>query len=200
MNRIVSKLRTELLDADLDLRLINVATEGTLVIKATSRPTTIRILIAAVFGIPCCYLLYAVASDAVPPHLLIQSIAVIFASVLGLLAILFGFTVVEKSFNRSVQSATKSIRFLRFETKELEPLPEKGVVRLSREWELEPPHWEYRVSVNTSAGLGFSIAGDYQRAHEFGRQLAHFLLYKFDNYAPEKSGTPEGNPAGDSPS
>jgi hypothetical protein len=56
-------------------------------------------MLAMLFGIPCCFLLQAALSAPLVPPYLIQFIAILCIPAMGLLTVLFGFSVFEKTFD-----------------------------------------------------------------------------------------------------
>lgn len=180
MNKLISRFRTELLNAAIDLGISRVVLEDDAVLRVTAKSGGIRLLLAALFGIPCLLLLYnAVAS----PALLTLLLALIFCPVLAVLTALFGFTMAEKSFDRSQRLATKSLHLFTLATAEAQTLPLQGVVQLSCKIVTinSGSHRRYTVAVHPGGGFEFTRFDSYTGAIAFAEQLAQFLSYELEN-------------------
>lgn len=177
-----SRLRNELLDASIDLRLSDIVEDGD-VLRVTGRLGGVRNLLAALFGVPCLYLAYSAWS--------MGSIGMLIAALLGCpvlaaLTVLFAAAVVEKSFDRKRRTATKSLRIFGAGSDERLPLPAADTVvvacRVIGGGRNTPGgHRRYTVSLRSASGLEFSAANSYATAIDFAGRLASFLSYRVDD-------------------
>ena len=102
----ISRFRAELLDADIDLQTCDAALKGPGAFFVASRVTGGRMAVAVVFGIPALYLAFrGLGSEGK----LIGLLAIVFCPILAGVAILLGFVIAEKSFDRPNDRAKKSI-------------------------------------------------------------------------------------------
>ena len=176
------RLRNELLDASIDLRLSDIAEDGD-VLRVTARLGGARNLLAALFGVPCLYLAYSAWSMGTAGMWIA---AVLGCPVLAALALLFAFAVAEKSFDRKRRTAAKSLRILGAGSDERLPLPAADTVvvacRVIGGGRNTPGgHRRYTVSLRSGGGFEFSAANSYATAIDFAGRLGRFLSYRVDD-------------------
>jgi hypothetical protein len=179
LKNLISRFRAELLDADIDLRTCDAALKGPGAFLVASRVTGSRMAVAVVFGIPALYLAFrGLGSEGT----LIGLLAIVFCPILAGIAILFGFVIAEKSFDRPNDRATKSIRLFSLRSVEARALPPNGTITISSRWNTsgDDMQIEYLTSVEGLNGFAFTTT-EYQSALEFASKLANVLNYRIGN-------------------
>jgi len=97
-------------------------------------------------------------------------------------AILLGFVIAEKSFDRPNDRAKKSIRLFSLRSEEAIALPPNGTITISSRWNTsgDDMRIEYLTGVEGLDGFAFTTT-KYQSALEFASQLASVLNYRIGN-------------------
>ena len=184
MRNPLRRLTDELLNAPLDLSGSVISQEDGSLFRVTASISRFRIFLGFLFGLPGVFLFAnAVASLPSPTVWAIVSVLVL-CPVLAMVSILLGFTVAEKTLSPALQEASASIRVLRFEHKEITPLPKHGIVKLTTEPRMGDETREFLITVEPMNGFGFVVTDRYSPAKEFGNRLAGFLGYEFSDLVP----------------
>lgn len=168
-----------MLDADIDLGTCDAALKGPGAFFVASRVTGNRMALAVLFGIPALYLAFQGFGSG---GRLIGLLAIVFCPILVGVAILFGFVIAEKSFDRPNDRAKKSIRLCSLRSEEAIALPPDGTVAISSRWNTsgDDIQIEYLTSVEGLDGFAFTTT-NYQSALEFASRLANVLHYRIGN-------------------
>jgi hypothetical protein len=168
------------LDSRIDISNSFISEEGSDALSVTSRIDGFRIFLSLLFGAPCIYFLYGVLASSSGNHPLFVIAACVFSPVLATLSLLFGFGVSKKKFNRRTREAHQLFQLFGFKREWASRIPKEGTVRLWEEWghDERPALWFY-VDIDGGHGLGFCIAGKYEKALQFAHKLAGFLSYTF---------------------
>jgi len=135
--------------------------------------------VAAVFGLPALYLAFrGLGSEGKPIGLL----AIVLCPILVGVAILLGFVIAERSFDRPNDRAKKSIRLFSLRSEEAIALPPNGTITISSRWNTsgDDMRIEYLTGVEGLDGFAFTTT-KYQSALEFASQLASVLNYRIGN-------------------
>jgi len=135
--------------------------------------------VAVLFAIPALYLAFqGLGSEG----RLLGLLAIVFCPILVGAAILLGFVIAEKSFDRPNDRAKKSIRLCSLRTEEAIALPPNGTITISSRWNTSGDYMqiEYLTSVEGLGGFAFTTA-EYQSALEFASKLANVLNYQIGN-------------------
>jgi hypothetical protein len=180
-----SRFKREVLDSNIDLGLSEVAEHGAR-LSVTSRLGGVRILLGAIFAVPCLVLLISALAIR---GLYVPIVAVLFCPFLAALAALFGLGISAKEFDISRNIFTKSFKLLRFGAEESQPLPKQGAVEITATLEgggKQNPggHIKYVVRATPLNGSGFTVFKDYSRSLQFGENLARFLSYGLEDRVP----------------
>ena len=179
MKNLISRFRAELLDADIDLQACDAALKGPGAFLVASRVTGSRVAVAAVFGLPALYLAFrGLGSEGK----LIGLLAIVLCPILVGVAILLGFVIAEKSFDRPNDRAKKSIRLFSLRSEEAIALPANGTITISSRWNTsgDDMRIEYLTGVEGLDGFAFTTT-KYQSALAFASQLASVLNYRIGN-------------------
>ena len=162
----------------MDLQTCDAALKGPGAFFVASRVTGSRMAVAVVFGIPALYLAFrGLGSEGK----LIGLLAIVFCPILAGVAILLGFVIAEKSFDRPNDRAKKSIRLCSLRSEEAIALPPNGTITISSRWNTsDDMQIEYLTSVEGLDGFAFTTS-EYQSALEFASQLASVLNYRIGN-------------------
>ncbi len=168
----------------MDLQTCDAALKGPGVFLVASRVTGSRMAVAAVFGIPALYLAFRGLGSG---GTLIGLLAIVFCPILVGVAILLGFVIAEKSFDRPNDRAKKSIRLFSSRTEDAIALPPDGTITISSRWNTSGDYMriEYLTSVEGLDGFAFTTP-KYQSALEFALKLATVLHYRIGNNVEQK--------------
>ena len=163
----------------MDLGACDAALRGPGAFFVASRVTGSRMAVAALFGIPALYLAFrGLGSEG----RLIGLLAIVFCPILIGVAMLLGFVIAEKSFDRPNGRAKKSIRLCSLRSEEAIALPPDGTITISSRWNTSGDYMriEYLASVEGLDGFAFTTT-TYQSALEFASKLANVLNYRMGN-------------------
>ena len=137
----MTRLARELLRAELDLdHATPTESQGSLALA--SRTGVAREALASLFVAPAIYLAWSAWSS---PSLRLFAFAI--CPVLALFALVFCCARFEKAY-RPDRSATSAFWLLGYRISRTEIASNESCVRLSSDWELDPPSWQYRVRVD----------------------------------------------------
>ena len=182
MNALFSQLVRS--DIGLDRGIVTEMPEVFSVRTQTGGPMTIFGLL---FGIPGVLLLFLAFSS----HDVVAIIAaIIFCPVLLGLAVLFGFSILEKRFNKSVGTFTRSLRVFGYVSEEILPLPTTGRIILKSEnrgsSKAAPgSSIRYSIAVENCPGAGFALSKIYIEILAFAGRLSNFLGLPIENTVSE---------------
>jgi hypothetical protein len=180
MNALISRLEKELIDPRIDISDCIISEENGDTLVVSSKVGAFRIFLSFLFGVPSLYLLHTALIRPPLDHLLFIISALVFASVLAFLSLLFGFARSKKTFNRHSYEARPSFEIFGIKRERPVGIPKEGTVRLWSAWGDEdgPALWFY-IDVGECEELGFCIGWKYRKALDLAQRLASFLSYKF---------------------
>lgn len=160
-------------DMDLSLSAVNRSTPSQFTVRSKASP--IRVFLGLLFGIPCLVLLSSVWDNGG----FIPWIALVFCPPLSILAVLFGLTWQQKTFDPANRQATKSYGVFSLGRSAVVNLPRNGTLLKYRTFSAfdSGGTYFYHVEVDGVTGLGFSIATQKEVRDAFAEDLARFLEY-----------------------
>jgi hypothetical protein len=176
----LSTFKSSMLEEAIDLSIAQLSVPGAGQLVVTTRATTVRTVLAAVFGLVCLGFVIDVwlnrhdLWDVIWPH-------VIVIPVFGTIAIVFGFGHQQKAFDATRRTLNIDARLGPLQWHQQQSVPMRTSVKLTfHKITSTSPHssapvtW-YDINVEGVPAAGFTIAGDREAARTFARTLADTL-------------------------
>ena len=175
MNSLRHQLENILANTDMDLSLSAVDRSAPSRFTVRSKASPVRVFLGLLFGIPCCMLLWSASNSGS----FITWLSLVFCPPLFILAVLFGLTWQQRTFEPANKQATKSYGVFGLCRSTTVDLPRNGTLLKYRTFSAfdSGGTYFYHVEVDGVTGLGFSIARQEEVRDAFAEALAGFLCY-----------------------
>ncbi len=175
MNSLRRQFENILTDTELDLSLSTVDRSSPTRFTVRSKVSPARTFLGLLFGIPCLALLWSAWHSGG----FITLAALVFCPPLFIMAVLFGLTWQQKTFEPAKGQATKSYGVFDLKGSAAVSLPRNGELLKYRTFSafVSGGTYFYHVEVAGVTGLGFSIAAKKEVRDAFTENLAGFLHY-----------------------
>jgi len=176
LNALRRQFENILANTDMDLSLSAVDRSGPSQFTLRSKASPARVFLGLLFGIPCLILLWSAWDSGG----FITWTALVFCPPLSIMAVLFGLTWQQKTFEPAKERATKSYGVFGLTRSVVVDLPRNGTLLKYRTFSAfdSGGTYFYHVEVDGVTGLGFSIAGREEVRDAFAENLAGFLHYR----------------------
>ena len=175
MNSLRRQFEDLLADTDIDLSLSEVDRSAPSRFTVRSKASPVRVFMGLLFGIPCFVFLWSAWDSGG----FITWAALVFCPPLLIMAVLFGLTWQQRTFEPAKERAFKSYGVFGLTRSATVALPRNGTLLKYRTFSAfdSGGTYFYHVEVVGVTGLGFSIARQEDVRNAFAEDLAGFLHY-----------------------
>jgi hypothetical protein len=175
LNSLRRQFENILANTDMDLSLSAVDRSAPSRFTVRSKASPVRVFLGLLFGIPCLVLLWSAWDSGG----FITWAALVFCPPLSILAVLFGLTWQQRTFEPAKKQAAKSYGVFGLKRSAAVGLPRNGTLLKYRTFSAfdSGGTYFYHVEVDGVTGLGFSIAAQEEVRDAFADDLAGFLHY-----------------------